>query len=411
MPSSAKGPSFSSGDAPNAALWRVTNPGSADPQITQIAGGTTNNHLTWANGVAADGVGNVYVSDMDVVWKLTPGYSFCNGSSQSSGPLVLTPADGATGIVLNPVLTWTAVSGATSYDVHFGATNPPPLAGNATCPSYTPLNLTGSTTYYWQVVPKGSSGLVSSPVQSFTTQAAGFNGLKNVGSAADGYIANLTQNSIAAAYGNHLAVATANATTLPLPTVLIGTSVQMTDSTGKQEFVQLFATTPGQVNFLVPGDMATGPASLIMTAQDGTVSEGATNVAFVAPSMFQLNASGLAAAYVVDATTNTTSNVYQVKDGQIVPLPISIPPSHQVFLELFATGIENATGLSGSTSRMSASINGIDVPVTYAGPQRSYAGLDQVNVQLPPSLAGSGNAVIQLLAAGVAANRVSVTIQ
>ena len=35
------------------------------------------------------------------------------------------------------------------------------------------------------------------------------------------------------------------------------------------------------------------------------------------------------------------------------------------------------------------------MPVTYAGTQGRYPGLDQVNLQLPSSLAGRGDTVIQ----------------
>ena len=35
------------------------------------------------------------------------------------------------------------------------------------------------------------------------------------------------------------------------------------------------------------------------------------------------------------------------------------------------------------------------MPVSYAGAQGQYPGLDQVNLQLPSSLAGSGDTVIQ----------------
>jgi uncharacterized protein (TIGR03437 family) len=38
-------------------------------------------------------------------------------------------------------------------------------------------------------------------------------------------------------------------------------------------------------------------------------------------------------------------------------------------------------------------------------------GLDQVNVQLPSSLAGKGNVTILLTASGLAANPVNITIQ
>jgi len=43
--------------------------------------------------------------------------------------------------------------------------------------------------------------------------------------------------------------------------------------------------------------------------------------------------------------------------------------------------------------------------------QGSFTGLDQVNVLLPPSLAGKGNVTVQLTANGIAANPVNLTIQ
>jgi uncharacterized protein (TIGR03437 family) len=46
----------------------------------------------------------------------------------------------------------------------------------------------------------------------------------------------------------------------------------------------------------------------------------------------------------------------------------------------------------------------ISVPVSYPGPQGAFVGLDQVNVQLPASLAGKGNVTIQVTANGIAAN-------
>lgn len=403
-------------------VWRVISwnqSALSTPQITKLTGGTGGITFTPVNGstaedildgVAAADTGDIYVSDIVHVWQLAPGYSFCSIGGQNPGPLALSPANGATGIVPNPILTWTTVSGAASYDVYLGASNPPPLAGNATCTSYSPQALANNTTYYWQVVPKGASGLVPSAVQSFTTQTQPFaNSLKNVGSGADGFIATVAPNSIAAAYGNNLATATQNVTTLPLPTVVQGTTLALVDPTGKQELAPLFFVSggaPDQVNFLVPSDMASGPATVIVTAQDGTVSQGSTNIVPVSPGMFELNSSGLAAAFVFDATTNTLSNVYQVSGGQIVPNPISLPASDNVFLELFGTGLRAA-----GQSNVSVVIGTTNVTVSYAGAQGSYEGLDQVNVALPSSLAGSGDVVVQLTANGIAANPVHVTIQ
>ncbi len=152
------------------AVWRLIawNNGSlTTPLIAQISGGTSGITFESPNGVAADTAGNVYVSDSYAVWQLTPGYSFCSSSTASGAP-ALTPSGGAAGIVLNPILTWTGVSGATSYTVNFGASNPPPVAATSTCTTYSPATLLPNTTYYWQVTPQGAGA--ASAVQSFTTQ-------------------------------------------------------------------------------------------------------------------------------------------------------------------------------------------------------------------------------------------------
>jgi hypothetical protein len=157
------------------AIWRVIRWDMAILQAPLISNITTGIGVTLqaANGVAADDAGNVYVSDASYVWKLTPAYStsFCQVNRFTGGaPLVLDPTNGATGLVTDPILTWTTVTGATSYNVYFGTSNSPPLAASATCTSYSAEGLAPGTTYYWQVVPQGSSGLTPSAVQSFTTQ-------------------------------------------------------------------------------------------------------------------------------------------------------------------------------------------------------------------------------------------------
>jgi regulation of enolase protein 1 (concanavalin A-like superfamily) len=87
-------------------------------------------------------------------------------------PAAPNPGDGAAGVSNNPTLTWSS-SGATSYDVGFGAANPPPQAATGqAASSYTPSTLTASTTYYWQVVAHNAAGATSGPVWSFTTAPA-----------------------------------------------------------------------------------------------------------------------------------------------------------------------------------------------------------------------------------------------
>jgi hypothetical protein len=82
------------------------------------------------------------------------------------------PADAATGVSPNPTLTWSA-SGATSYDVAFGTTNPPPVVvSGASSASYTPPALLNATTYFWRIVARNTSGSTTGAIWSFTTSTA-----------------------------------------------------------------------------------------------------------------------------------------------------------------------------------------------------------------------------------------------
>lgn len=91
-----------------------------------------------------------------------------------SCPSITAPTNGATNVVsTSPVtLSWSAASGATSYDVYLGTNpNPTTLLGNYTTTTTT-TTLLGSTTYYWKVVSKNGAGdSTGCTVNSFTTAA------------------------------------------------------------------------------------------------------------------------------------------------------------------------------------------------------------------------------------------------
>ena len=213
--------------------------------------------------------------------------------------------------------------------------------------------------------------------------------------------------SILSAYGVDLATGTA-AGTLPLPTALIGTTVNIADSAGITTPAQLFFASPGQVNFLVPSGVAKGSAAITIASGDGKISTGKVTIAAVAPGLFTLNSAGLAAADVVTVQTNGAqvfSNTFQVVNGAYVPLPINVSPPAQVVLALFGTGISGVSSLAN----VRVSIGGLSLPAAYAGPQGD-AGLDQVNVQIPASLAGSGNTAISVSVDGVVSNTAHITI-
>ena len=60
---------------------------------------------------------------------------------------------------------------------------------------------------------------------------------------------------------------------------------------------------------------------------------------------------------------------------------------------------------------MKVTIGGIDVPVTYAGIQPTFVGLDQINVQLSRSLAGKGEVDMVVTVDGKTANTAMVSVK
>lgn len=88
---------------------------------------------------------------------------------------LISPANAATNApVTSQVLTWTAVTGADSYDVYLDTnSNPTTLIGNASGTNYTlTSSLALNTTYYWKVIPKNTIGEATGcTVYSFTTTA------------------------------------------------------------------------------------------------------------------------------------------------------------------------------------------------------------------------------------------------
>lgn len=215
--------------------------------------------------------------------------------------------------------------------------------------------------------------------------------------------------SIVSGYGADLANGTVLASTLPLPKTLAGTSVSIVDSTGVTTPAPLFFVSPLQVNFQIPSGVALGSASITIASGDGTTSAGTVAIAVVAPGLFVANPAGLVAANVITVAAGgaqTLGSTSQVVNGAVVPLPVNLgPPAQQVFLVLYATGVAGRSSLAN----VSVSVGGLSLPVAYVGPQGD-AGLDQVNVQIPASLAGVGDTTISVTVDGKVSNAAHLTI-
>jgi uncharacterized protein (TIGR03437 family) len=225
----------------------------------------------------------------------------------------------------------------------------------------------------------------------------------------------LAPDSIAALFGSNLTIETQTANSLPLPTTLAGTSLKLKDSFGIEYFAPLFFVSPGQINYAIPPGVAPGAALLTVLKSDGTTATGTLPIATVAPGLFTADATGTGypSAVVLRVKADGSQSfepvaTFDQAQNKFVPRPIDLgPETDQIFLLLFGTGIRGRSSLD----KVVVKIGGVDAPVLYAGQQGDFVGLDQVNLRLPRSLAGLGDAGITLTVEGKPANLVSIRIK
>jgi uncharacterized protein (TIGR03437 family) len=240
-------------------------------------------------------------------------------------------------------------------------------------------------------------------------------GRNNNVSAASYASTELAPEQIIAVFGTDLASASASATTVPLPTTLAGTTVQIKDSAGRERLAPLFFVAANQINYLLPAGSAPGPATVTIISGEGQISVGEININHVAPGLFSADSSGrgVAAGFVLRVLANNTQRIeplarFDATQRVFVPVPIDLgAATDQVFLVLYGTGWRGRSDLSG----VNCTIGGTSGAVSFAGAQGTLLGLDQLNVLLPRSLAGRGEVEIGLTVDGKQANSVKVQIR
>lgn len=209
----------------------------------------------------------------------------------------------------------------------------------------------------------------------------------------------LAPGAIAAAFGTNLATRLESAQVVPLPTMLAGTSVKVVDSRNVEFAAQLFFVSPGQINYLLPEQAALGSAQIVITAANGEVSRGELQLMNSSPAIFTASYTGrgLPVALttfdgaVYDGVVNADGSAKAVNTGS------SWRPN---YLLLFGTGLRSVNGLR-------VRIGGTEITPLFAGAQGSFAGLDQINLMLPPNLPG-GTTDITVIADGRASNTVQL---
>ncbi len=178
--------------------------------------------------------------------------------------------------------------------------------------------------------------------------------------------------SIATAFGVNLAPSTASASNAASPpTTLGGIRVHLLDRvTQTDQLAPLYYVSPTQINF-----------------------EVSTADTFVYVGIEQVGSPYAPKGIVIPV---------QTLQPDLFDAATTVQTGGSLYLSLYGTGFNSAP--------TSCAIAGVSVPITYSGPQLQIPGLDQVNLQVPSSLAGAGQTTARCSFGSATTNPVHITI-
>jgi uncharacterized protein (TIGR03437 family) len=203
----------------------------------------------------------------------------------------------------------------------------------------------------------------------------------------------LAPGTIVQIFGSGLASTTAS-TSVPLPTVLNGTSVLMGG-----ELAPLYFISSGQINAQIPVDLTPGQEyQVLVVANNAYTTPDPIHIAPVTPGIARL-ANGQVIA--------------QHADFSLVTQDAPAKPGEYLVAYLAGMGLTNTpvgTGAQAPSSPLatvntsaSIAIDGETAPVLFAGLTPGFIGLYQINFQVPADIQ-SGNRKLEIFQGGLAAN-------
>lgn len=185
------------------------------------------------------------------------------------------------------------------------------------------------------------------------------------------------------------------------PATLGAVTVTVKDRQGVERPAPLLSAATDQVEYIVPAGTTGGTADVTITSLSGAVFGGTLDILPVAPRVFTVAPNAIPAVVIVRVRdgVQTAEPVFQANAAggyQAVPIDLG-PATDQLYLVVFGTGWRNRRSAPVDPDSYSAHVIFQDAPgadtiaavrADYAGPQGELAGVDQMNVRLPRSLAG-----------------------
>jgi uncharacterized protein (TIGR03437 family) len=220
-------------------------------------------------------------------------------------------------------------------------------------------------------------------------------------------MAPLAPGSIASAFGDFLVSVVAGSAGSPLPTSFFGLSLQINSGTT----APLFFISREQVNFQVPWELSGQTQTILAGALNGTTGAAQTvSLAQFAPAIFSTNGQGTGQGAILDSSYRLVDSTHPAAAGS-------------TFISIYCTGLGPVTNqavtgapalsdpLSWTTTVPTVTIGGAPASVSFYGLAPGYAGLYQVNVQVPAGSAKGNMVPVSILIGGAASNTVTLAVQ
>lgn len=194
---------------------------------------------------------------------------------------------------------------------------------------------------------------------------------------------------------------------LPLPVELDGVNIDLVLGDDSLRHLQLLFVSPGQINYLLPDDLPSGATELRVGRDGAMIAVEKLTIAPLKPALFAANGDGAGApaGQIVRVVGQQVQESEPLADfnpgsGRYVPRPIQFQSADErIIVVLYGTGFRNAPPdslvlLNNQPGRT----------VEYIGKQASFAGLDQLNFELPRDLAGAGEVSVAISVQGLVSN-------
>ncbi|MEK7833591.1 MAG: DUF5666 domain-containing protein, partial [Acidobacteriota bacterium] len=218
---------------------------------------------------------------------------------------------------------------------------------------------------------------------------------------AGNYQEGATSSAIIASFGSGLAGGVEVAKSVPLPTELGGVSVMIDGNPAG-----LFFVSPTQINYQVPEDVLPGAAQVTVMKDGQPVAQGTLELGNVGPSIFTADASGtgVPAGVLLRVRANGQQSYEALatfNNGKVTPVTITRGFGDRLFLVLYGTGWRSADETDGNSANgvaesLEATIGNAKASVFFAGEAPGFAGLDQMNVEIPAGVSGTVTLMVKV---------------